>query len=374
MHKKDQRTALIDFARSVKFNLVYRPIFLFKFLVSGVKDCRALSYYPEKKSKKFLKIWFEQLGQTLKYGCPNGLYFSYGFDVKNRNEMNEYIHEVPFTRLRDKLNSGFQSETIILRDKFLFGMFAQYLGVATPENIGISESDGIYDTRKKEVVPTEDFLKSLKNDNLFVKPFDGQCGAGIFHLEVVDDEYHVNGKRTDITDLIKILETNRYLMQRTVTQNTAIAALHPQSLNTIRLVTVRHQRTGKIDVFPSILRIGTGDAIVDNTSKGGLAVGIDLNTGNLKEYGLFKPTYGSKVRIHPDSKIQFSDVVIPYFEECKKQAIRLHSMLSQLQSIGWDVAIGPDGPVFVEGNDRWEITGPQNCNGGMKKLLQEYLM
>lgn len=372
MKKRNSKSVIIGLARSIKFNFISRPYYLLKFLVSGTRFCRGVSYYPEKKSKGFLTIWFEQLGQTLKYGYPNDLYFSYGFDVKSRSEMKEYMHYAQFSLLRDKLNMAFPSESIILRDKFLFGMFAKYLGVATPENIGISDSDGIFDTRKRTVVPTAEFLNGLENDDLFVKPFDGECGAGIFHLEVAGKEFKVNGETTDIENLTKILESNRYLLQQKVTQNEVMASLHPQSLNTIRLVTVRHRRTGKIDVFPSILRIGAGKSIVDNTSAGGLAVGIDLSTGKLKEYGLFKPAYGTKTRIHPDSKIQLSDVTIPYFEECKKQAIRLHSMIPQLHSIGWDIAIGPNGPIFVEGNDNWEITGPQNCNGGIKKLLLEY--
>jgi hypothetical protein len=33
---------------------------------------------------------------------------------------------------------------------------------------------------------------------------------------------------------------------------------------------------------------------------------------------------------------------------------RLHEYLPQIYSIGWDVAIGTDGPIIVEGNDDWD--------------------
>ena len=50
-----------------------------------------------------------------------------------------------------------------------------------------------------------------------------------------------------------------------------------------------------------------------------------------------------------------------------------HSILKDIHSIGWDIAIGKNGPIFIEGNDNWEINGPQICHGGLKKLYYEML-
>jgi hypothetical protein len=41
--------------------------------------------------------------------------------------------------------------------------------------------------------------------------------------------------------------------------------------------------------------------------------------------------------------------------------------------IGWDIAITPDGPVFIEGNDNPEISGLQTVNGGLKGVLKKIL-
>ena len=111
---------------------------------------------------------------------------------------------------------------------------------------------------------------------------------------------------------------------------------------------------------------------MDNTSQGGIAVGVNIETGNLKEFGFFKPQYGTKTDVHPNSKIKFRDFQVPFFEEVKRQAVYFHSMLPQIHSVGWDIAVGPNGPIFVEGNDNWEINGPQSCNGGMKKEFDAY--
>ena len=161
-------------------------------------------------------------------------------------------------------------------------------------------------------------------------------------------------------------------MQTFISQHKLMGQLHPQSINTIRLVTARGLKDGKIHILPSILRIGTGESVVDNTSQGGVAVGIDIETGYLKKFGFYKPQYGLKTDVHPDSKIRFEEFQIPYFDEVKRKAVYFHSMLPQVHSVGWDIAVGDDGPIFVEGNDNWEINGPQSCNGGMMKEFKEY--
>ena len=162
-----------------------------------------------------------------------------------------------------------------------------------------------------------------------------------------------------------------YLAQEIVCQHKLMSALHPASINTMRLITVKNPVDGIVSLLPSILRIGTGDSIVDNTSRGGIAVGIDTETGRLKKYGFYKPEYGLKVDVHPDSNIRFENYEIPYFKEAKEMAIRFHEFLD-IHSVGWDIAICPDGPVFIEGNDNWEINGPQICNGGMKKAFKKF--
>lgn len=220
---------------------------------------------------------------------------------------------------------------------------------------------------------SDEFFSRSGSADLFAKIVDGECGAGIFHLKVSGGKliFPDNASRTRFFD---VLRSHRYLIQQAVSQHPAISALHPQSINTIRLITIRNRHTGKVEVFPSFLRVGTGESYVDNTSQGGLAVGIDMQTGRLHPWAFYNQIrLGTKVDTHPDSGIRFSDVTIPWFEECKAEAIRLHEMLPGLQSIGWDIAIGEEGPLFIEGNDNWEINGPQICHGGQLRQFYSLL-
>lgn len=360
-------------ARFIYMSFYSKPRYILSLISSPDKYCKHISYYPEKAPKTKYRVLLEQLSQTLRYGYPNEFYFSYGFDVKSKREMSEYLHYAPFSILRNKYNLQKHSSTAILRNKFFFGMFCEYLGVNSGDNIGLITKSSVYLPHSKRTMTIDSFCTQFNGD-YFVKLIDGECGCGIFTLSLDNGMISLNGKQASAHELLQTTNGGKYLIQTKITQHPLMASLHPQSLNSIRLVTIKNINTGKITVFPSILRIGTGLSFVDNTSQGGIAVGINISTGHLNEYGFLKPQFGGRIDRHPDSKIKFAEFQIPYFKEALDQAIHLHSMLPDIHSIGWDIAIGINGPVFIEGNDNWEINGPQICHGGLKNIFENLLL
>ena len=48
-----------------------------------------------------------------------------------------------------------------------------------------------------------------------------------------------------------------------------------------------------------------------------------------------------------------------------------HRQFPGIATIGWDVTMTDDGPLIVEANDGWEISGPQDTYGGLKKRWEE---
>ena len=330
------------------------------------------SYFPEKEGlhKSSTMIFWEQFGQILRYGCPNAFYFPYGCDVKTKRECDEYLNYLFFRNRRESLNfSNKVNCTCILRDKILFNIFANGIGIATPENKFYTVNGQVYDFKSKKRLSIDELCQN--DHELFCKLVDGECGNGVFQLHIKQGNVLINGDPATSVELEKRFGQGRYIAQTIIKQHSLMSQLHSESINSMRLITVRSLKDNTIHVFPSILRIGTGDSIVDNTSQGGLAVGIDLSTGRLKQYGFYKPQFGLKTVSHPDSQIRFDQFVIPHFEEAVSQAVYFHSMLPELHSVGWDIAIGENGPIFIEGNDNWEINGPQICNGGLRKEFTE---
>lgn len=333
------------------------------------------SYYPEKadKRKSSMRIFFEQIRYVIKYNCYDLFYFPYGCDVKSKSECEKYINYEFFNKKRDSLNFADKVNcTCILRDKILFNVFANGIGIDTPKNVLYVANGRIYDFQSKQEVFAEQLVKYSGNA-LFCKLVDGECGKGVFKLEFQNGKFYVDGAEQTADEVYRKLTSGRYLAQEVIKQHSSMAALHPQSVNSMRIVTVRNVNDGVIRVWPSILRMGTANSVVDNTSQGGVYAGIDFSNGKMKKWGFYKPQFGLKTDHHPDSGIVFNEFEIPFLEEAQNQAVYFHSMLPDMQSVGWDVAIGENGPVFIEGNDNWEINGPQICNGGLMDLFKEQM-
>ena len=335
------------------------------------------SYYPEfadrRKSEK--TIYKEQRDWILKYSQPNPYYFYYGFDIEGLHNPDDYVDYLSvFRDVRDSNNNNSLSHRIILRDKSLFGIIADAYGINTPKNIGIISNGLIYFYAKKQFFPVthNNVIRTIEENifgdrkMLFVKQIDGECAKGVYRVEINEGQLWLKGEAISLDTFSSI--DKRYIIQEAIAdQHSALSALHPQSFNTIRLVTVYNRQTHDVEVFASCLRVGTGDNYFDNTSAGGLMVGIDAKKGVLNKYGFFKPQFGTKTVEHPDSHIIFENYSIPYWNEVVNQAKSFHGLLYGVHSIGWDIGVTEKGPVFIEGNDNWEISGPQIGNGGLKK-------
>ena len=87
------------------------------------------TYFPEfaDRRKSARKIFWEQVCNVLKYNTADYFYFSYGLDVKSREECNRYLNHELFYHKRENLNfSNKVNCACILRDKILFNIALTY--------------------------------------------------------------------------------------------------------------------------------------------------------------------------------------------------------------------------------------------------------
>lgn len=334
----------------------------------------AQSYYPEKKASSALSNLIYQACQIWKYGAPNKYFYMYGLDVKSKEERKEYLNFAYAFRRVCSLNfeSNIHNSTCILRNKLYFDIFAKGIGVKTPKIMAYYSQSKLFVWRDGFIEVPFSSLANLGDCSLFCKETEGECGIGIFILNVEDGKLFINEKEVSTVELEKKITGAEYLFQEVVEQHADMKRLYPGSINTMRLVTVRSLKDNQLHVMPSILRVGANGSYVDNTSQGGFAIGFDLSNGRLHEFGFQKPQFGFKSNKHPNSGIKFSDFTIPFYQETVAAALHFHSMLKDIQSVGWDIAIGPEGPIFIEGNDNWEVNGPQVGNHGLRKEFEEY--
>jgi hypothetical protein len=91
---------------------------------------------------------------------------------------------------------------------------------------------------------------------------------------------------------------------------------------------------------------------VDNLHAGGLASPVDLTTGELGvAYGTY-PRDGAHTH-HPDSGVPITGMHLPDFRAAIDLALLAHERFPVPSSVGWDVALIPDGPTLIEGNPMW---------------------
>lgn len=173
--------------------------------------------------------------------------------------------------------------------------------------------------------------------HVVVKPVLGSKGRGLSIVE---------GER-----LLREAPPQDSIATPVVVQAPYAAAINAGSLNTIRALMVRAP-TGEAVLCAATHRFGTrASGAVDNFSAGGLVARIDRDTGTLGP-GM---TIGPRNRVlvmpaHPETGERIEGVVVPRWDEVRELLSDLGAAFPELHYVGWDIAVGADGPTVIEGN------------------------
>ena len=135
-------------------------------------------------------------------------------------------------------------------------------------------------------------------------------------------------------------------IQRGIKQHEDLAKINTSSVNTIRIITLL--TTKETIVLSAILRMGVGDSKVDNSSSGGMTIGI-TNEGKLKKLACVEKR--RFVEKHPTSDIVFDQYEIPSFDKAVELVKEASRMVPHFRMVAWDVSILEDGtPTLIEAN------------------------
>lgn len=317
---------------------------------------RNQTYFPELRQKSKWTIFRDQLLWIFKNREINRYYYVYGLDRRDETKGTEIIGYRKFRRMRDQANLRPQglnfNYACLLRDKFVFGQFLNSLNIPTPKNIALIESKGITwldNMQRAELISLS--TRQTRPIDGFCKKLMGLKGEGAFPLRIENGMVFSGSQLLSHEDLVKKLQ-GTHLLQERMTQHKEMSRLHEHSINTMRILTFNNN--GKIQLFCAALRVGTNGRNVDNWGAGGIAIGIDSEEGTLRKNGMYKPRYGGKVQVHPNSGIHFEGFAIPYFKESVELVCSVHRYLYGIHSIGWDVAVTENGPVIIEANEDWD--------------------
>ena len=212
----------------------------------------------------------------------------------------------------------------------------------------------------------EQFEQLLSDFDCIIKPCEGSRGKGVF--KVYKDSNHKDDK-----ELYESCVKDGMMVEQCIESCEELKALHPQSLNTIRVVTVSNKE--KACVFSGVLRTGVGNSVIDNSHAGGVSAQINIKNGVVESDGV--DVNGNRFVCHPDSGIQIKGFVVPKWDAIVNTCCEVAKQIGN-PITGWDVVINNNGDVeFIEGNHTPDLDIMQSrYKHGVKKqiysLLKEY--
>ena len=197
-----------------------------------------------------------------------------------------------------------------------------------------------------------------KHARFIAKPVRGLKGKGVRVLEAAD---------VPSTEALRETVGADCMLEELITQGDELAAFHPASVNTLRLVTAVADSGEAVVVF-ALLRTGQGGSVVDNVGSGGIISRVETSSGTVVSDGL----RGIRTfETHPDSGIRFKGTVIPAWEAACTMAKNAHLRKPEQRLIGWDLAWTKTGWDVVEMNPSPSFQSIQVLMGkGIRPELQ----
>ena len=210
--------------------------------------------YIEKgeKSHSLAKIWYfiDYAFAFIFQGASLNDYFAFGFYKLRSNGRNEYITFRRYHRILTKCND--QEAIITFRDKSVFNkVYADYLQ---------------REVQDVDLLDEESFVRFFKEHRfVFVKESRGFRGNSVWMY----DSNEVNAN--ELYQELRYREDAHYVLEEKIVQHPDLAAFHPSSVNTIRIVTLYDDKRDILHFMFAKFRIGNRGAYLDNTHAGGIS-------------------------------------------------------------------------------------------------------
>jgi hypothetical protein len=210
----------------------------------------------------------------------------------------------------------------------------------------------------REGPPARDLAALVEREGkVIVKPPRKNGGRDVVLLESRAEGLCCNRRPIPAAALqTKLLGAGDLLVTAFVRQGTYASRLFPDTVNTVRLVTMLDPDAGAAFVGSATQRVGCARSFpVDNFHAGGFAVDIDHATGRLgRAFRIesFKPCY---VERHPDSGTVFAEQTVPGWPRLVAQMLELAARFPMLPYVAWDLAVIDGGFTILEGNS-WTDT------------------
>ena len=288
---------------------------------------RAQDSYPELSAAELDAVVKDMMVEAKKYNVGFDEYVMYHFENRDFEDRRSFICTKERATYCERLNNP--KNQMIFDDKGkTYEVFGKYFKRDLTEVVGWS---------KDSTAAFKNFVD--KHPRFIIKPFNGGNGRGI---KIIDSAQMASFDA--MCEELKASYPSGFVAEELICQTATLSAVHPASVNTLRVFTVRFD--DRVEFLPFSWRVGTGGACVDNGGSGGIFCALDDN-------GVVVSTCDEKGRqyeVHPNTKHPLIGFQVPRFEEAKALCAELAMVVPGNRYCGWDIALTDDGWVMQEGN------------------------
>ena len=277
--------------------------------------------------------------RAIKYGFSSDFYNMYNL---KSNSPDDYISE--YVRVLSREIDG--EYKILLDNKILFTeLFSRYVKIP---KIEFYIEDKIYDSERK-IASFDNFITKIKGRKLIIKPINDGGGHGV-HIIEENSGLYFDFKKISKNELKeRIGECKDSIINEFIVQNRYASKIFPNSVNTIRLITIKDPSTGEYTIPCAAHRFGNSNTgAVDNVSSGGFVTQIDIATGVL---GYSKRLNDDRAyKSHPDTCCGIYGVKIPRWKEICSDVLSVSARFPFLPFIAWDIVVTENSYAVLEAN------------------------
>lgn len=247
------------------------------------------------------------------------------------------------------LNAANEAAIAHVQDKALFARLCEDHDLPCVETLAAFR-DGL------QIYPAVPFIP--RESAIHVKKLAGSQGQGASRWVRHGDIYrNDSGLERSPEGLMALCQQGGFIVQPLLTNHSALAPLSLGCLADVRIVTAIRPDGVAVVVGRATMRLPTRASATDRSPLWTL---VDSQTGRI----LSARQRGRPVTHHPDSDLALNGHQLPHWPDAVALVTRAHrTAFPRFVSLGWDVALTPDGPVLIEANAGWGAEIMQTLNG-----------
>lgn len=334
-------------ARLKKIGLVKKVTNTYVYIfVRDFREIRRVINQFNRKSN--CRLICDMIKESRDYKIPYQEYFLFDFDHICEEKRRSFVSDRERVEIANRLNVA-KNDPIFYDKGITYQVFGKYY---CRDVLRIKSKDD-----------KASFLKFASKHARFVcKPIDGGCGVGI---KIVDMK---SAKPEELFENLLREYGEKCIIEELIVQADAMKVLHPSSVNTVRVPSIRFD--DHVEIVHPFLRVGKSGNITDNAGSGGIICVISADKGIVTETA---DEFGNTYEVHPDTKERLLDFQIPHWEEAVKLVQELAQVVPDNRYCSWDLALTDKGWVMVEVNARGQFIWQYATKTGFRNEVEEIL-